>query len=129
MNNPANLRLRILAALNDSMIILLPHTIFLFYLSESSNLENLIFNIIAYVILIFLPLALIIPLFYNAYLISKFGWTPGKALTGLKITDEDSKNLSYKRSFFRQTTGYGFSTLLFGLGFLSIIKDSKKQGW
>lgn len=125
----AGFKLRILAALNDWLILFLPHNLFLAYLSTSANLPTLIINIFLYLIIILFPLMLISPLFYYAFLTSKIGYTVGKAVTGLTVVDENGHNLSYKRSFFRHTTGYTISSLLLWLGFLTIIKDPNKQGW
>lgn len=126
---PANFKLRLLASLNDAQLLFLPHSLFWLYLSGSSSLSNLAYNISLYLILIVFPIFLFSSLFYHPWLTSHLGGTLGKLLTGLKITDENEKILTYKRSFFRATTGYGFSGLFFGLGFLSIVKDPQKLGW
>lgn len=131
MNKPfAGFGLRFLASLNDSAIGLLIHVVFLNYIIASSNsLSQLAFNLVLYLILIFLPVSILSYLIYYAWFISNFGGTFGKLLTGLEVTDDSGKKLSYKRSFFRSTVGFTFSSLFLWLGFFSIIKDPKKQGW
>lgn len=76
-----------------------------------------------------LPAVLVRPLLYDAFLTSKLGGSLGKLLCGIRVTNEEGKYLDYKKSFFRATVGYAFSSVFFGLGFLSILKDQKRQGW
>jgi uncharacterized RDD family membrane protein YckC len=67
---------------------------------------------------------------YNACFISKLGGTPGKLLFGLRVENRDSNELiDKKRAFYRFTLGYFFSSQLFGLGFLRIIKNPENLAW
>ena len=66
---------------------------------------------------------------YDAFLVSRFGATLGKALLGLRVEDENSQNLTYWMSVFRHTVGYTVASLLWGTGFFWIFKDVKRQGW
>lgn len=57
------------------------------------------------------------------------GATPGKKLLGIKITRDNGDKLTYPSAFIRYI-GFlvsSFTTLFFGLGFLWIIWDKKKQ--
>lgn len=129
-NNLASFKLRLLAfLLGESLgwfVILFPGT---YLVNKSSSLDTLIYNLVFFLIIFILPTLLFANYFLNSYLISRFGWSFGKLLTGLRITDEEGKNLTFKRSFFRLNIGYQFSALLFRIGFWSIIKDKDKQGW
>ncbi len=71
------------------------------------------------------PLGFLHSLLFTHY----FGGTVGKLLTGLRVVDNLNQRLNFKRVFFRQTIGYQFSGLVFGLGFLSILKDENKLAW
>lgn len=71
----------------------------------------------------------IIGIFYSSATTYWWGGTPGKLLTGLRVTGEDGKPLTFKRLLFRHTIGYQLSGLLLGLGFGAVIKDVNKQGW
>lgn len=69
---------------------------------------------------------------WNLYLIlltNLFGGSLGKVVLGLRVTDENGRNLSIKRSAFRYLIGYFISRILFYLGFLYIIWDRKKRGF
>jgi len=125
----AGFLVRFIAFWLDALILLLPHAIAWSYLAGSSNLASFGQGIIFYITLLALPMMFFSSLFYYAWMTNHLGGTPGKLLTGLEIKNEDGNRLSYKRSFFRHTTGYAFSGVFFWLGFFSIIKDSEKLSW
>jgi len=124
----AGFHLRLLAFLTDWAILFLPNSIFWFFISLSSSLSELGFGLVVYLLVWLLPL-LALGFLYSSLLTYYFGGTLGKILTGLRVTDEKGGRLTLKRIIFRQTVGYGFSFTLFGLGFLSVIKDPLKQAW
>ncbi len=125
-NIPANFKLRFLASLTDDCISILIFSLCLYFISTQPTLSLALSSFLLFTILIFLnPIVLFNSIPFTHYL----GGTPGKLLTGLKVTDESGKRLTFKRIMFRQTIGYSFSSLIFGLGFFSIAKDPKKQGW
>lgn len=124
----AKIRLRLLAVYLDSAILSLPITFLLWYAVASYSIPILVqrlFLLLIMWILFFIIINLLHDIFFTHY----FGGTIGKLLTGLKVIDEHGNYLSLKRSFFRHTVGYQFSSILFGLGFLAIIKDPQKQAW
>ncbi len=127
-NKPAGFTLRFLAMSLDSLIVWLPLTGYWLILTNSQSLPEFASNLSWYIVLVLLP-SCVVWLWYIVPLVHFFQSTLGKMLTGLKITDEDGKPLTFKRNLFRHSIGYQFSGLLFGLGFLAIIKDSNKQGW
>jgi len=54
--------------------------------------------------------------------------TPGKGIMGLRIVTRDGGGLSFLRSLFR-LFGYWLSTLLYGLGYLWIAIDNRREAW
>lgn len=56
------------------------------------------------------------------------GATPGKRLMAIKITKDDSFNLTYPIAFIRYI-GIFISTISLGLGYLWVVWDKKKQAW
>lgn len=56
------------------------------------------------------------------------GATPGKRLMAIKIIRSDGSKLSYPSAFLRYI-GYFVSAFVFGLGYLWMIWDKKKQAW
>lgn len=124
----AGFHLRLLAILIDWLILFLPNSFFWFFISLSLSLSELGFGLSVYLLVWFLP-SLALGFLYSSLLTYHFGGTLGKIFTGLTVTNEKGQRLSLKRTIFRQTVGWGFSFTLFGLGFLSMIKDKNKQTW
>lgn len=56
------------------------------------------------------------------------GQTPGKMLLGLRVVRPTGEAMTFGIAFLRWV-GYLFSGLFFGLGFLWIAFDGRKQGW
>ena len=56
------------------------------------------------------------------------GQTIGKRAMGIKVVRADGKALDYAEAVVRYL-GYIISAIPFGLGFLWVIWDKKKQGW
>ncbi len=125
-NNPANFKLRFLAQFTDDCIGIAIFMLCIFYVLQQVTLSSAISQLLLFTILIFLNPFVI---FNSIILTHYFGGTLGKLLTGLQVTDESGNRLSPKRIFFRQTIGHSFSYLVFGLGYLSVIKDPQKQTW
>lgn len=125
----ANFGYRLIANLLDTAILPLPVMVFFWAISYSNNLSDFTIGLVSLIVFIILPLLLIKPLLYDAWLNSNIGGTLGKILTGIEVTDENGKRLSYKKSFFRYTTGYAFSSVFFGMGYFSVITDPNKQAW
>ena len=125
-NNPANFKLRLLASLLDFFIFALILILCVYFAIQKPNLsEAITFFLLLSILVLLNPLVLYSHIIFTHY----FGATPGKLLIGLKVTNENGGRLSLKRIFFRQTVGYNFSMLVFGLGYLSVIKDPAKQAW
>lgn len=125
-NKLASFKLRFLAQLIDNLIGLLIFVLCIFYVLQRPSLSQAISLLILLTILILLnPIVLYHSILFTHY----FGGSPGKLLTGLQVSDENANRLSFKRILFRQSIGYSFSGLAFGLGFLSVIKDPQKQAW
>ncbi len=56
------------------------------------------------------------------------GYTPGKALMGLRIITTDGRKISFFRALLRYLA-YFLSAVLFFMGFLWIFVDRRRQGW
>jgi uncharacterized RDD family membrane protein YckC len=56
------------------------------------------------------------------------GYTPGKALMGLRIITTDGRKISFFRALLRYLA-YFLSAVLFFMGFLWIFVDRSRQGW
>lgn len=70
----------------------------------------------------------IVTIVYFTYFHGSVGQTPGKMLCGLKVVRINGEPLGYGRAFLRWA-GYLPSSLIFGLGFLWIAWDRRKQAW
>jgi uncharacterized RDD family membrane protein YckC len=116
---------RLLAYTIDNTIYLLINLSVLNLVVRSNDIPQLAANLLLFIIVLLSPLALFHSIFFTQW----FGGTIGKLLTGIKITSSEGIALSFKRILFRQTIGYMFSSLLFGLGYFAIFKTDKRQGW
>jgi len=56
------------------------------------------------------------------------GYTPGKALMGVRIITTEGRKISFLRALLRYLA-YFLSAVLFFLGFLWIFVDRRRQGW
>lgn len=118
---------RLIAGLIDAVMWLAVWEALIFLVASSDTQSALFGNILNVVIaaLFLSPLQT----FISGFLMTHFGGTIGKLLTGVEITDENGKHLSFWRAVFRQTIGYTASGLLFWLGFIWIFIDKERQGW
>jgi len=57
------------------------------------------------------------------------GTTPGKKVLGMRVITADGMPAGFFRMALRETIGKTISTLVFGLGLLSIPADKERQGW
>jgi tetratricopeptide (TPR) repeat protein len=121
----AHFVLRLLAASIDSLLFLALNIYFWWMIAQSPDIQTLSYNLFLYLIIALFPLGF--P--YQILLTYWFGGTIGKLVTGIKITSVEGSGLSLKRVAFRQTIGYMFSWLFFGLGYWAILKDEKRQAW
>ena len=127
-NRYAGFWVRFLALYLEGHLTLLVFSFWVYSISQSQTLTQLWQGLVAIFVFFVLPYA-VISIFLRAYLTYRFGGGIGKLLTGLRVIDSDKKFLSFKRSLFRYTVGYTFSSVLLLLGFLSVIKDPQKRGF
>ncbi|MBI2029220.1 RDD family protein [Candidatus Gottesmanbacteria bacterium] len=129
VNQPAGFFIRFIGYFIDIALFWTALLLFLFFSGLSTkNLPQLIGSSIV-AISIFGILGGFIYYFYLAFTTSRFGATVGKMLVGVIVKNEAGNYLTFKQGLFRYIIGYTVSSLLFGLGFLWIIRDPKKQGW
>ncbi|MEK7164228.1 MAG: RDD family protein [Patescibacteria group bacterium] len=75
-------------------------------------------------------ISLIISVGYYVYFIGNRGQTPGKMVLKIKVQKlEDGSNLGYPGAFMREVLGKFVSGVVFGLGYLWMIRDKDKQTW
>jgi uncharacterized RDD family membrane protein YckC len=65
---------------------------------------------------------------YQVFFWTFTGYTPGKALMGLRVVRTNGQNVGLLRSIIRYL-GYIIAIVPLGLGFLWIIVDDRRQGW
>jgi len=85
------------------------------------NLSQIIFDFGYYLDYIFYVL-------YSSVFLSLFSTTPGKFLCKLRVLGENNLRISKTSSVLRSSL-QPFSMLLFGIGYVSMFKSSKKQAW
>ena len=121
----ADFKIRLVASLIDSFICLLLFALLYWDIVNQPDLPGAFADTILALTILFNPVLIL----YSVLMTYYFGGTLGKLVTGLQIVAEDHKKLSFQRIFFRQTIGYSFSWIFFGLGYYAIVKDPNKQAW
>ena len=101
---------------------------FVLIVVPSNTLEELVKNVLIFGCAIYFPTVFLYFL-YSILTTHYLGGTIGKLAVGLKVVNEKGQKISLKRAFFRQTIGYMLSGGILFAGFLSMIKNPKKQGW
>jgi uncharacterized RDD family membrane protein YckC len=74
------------------------------------------------------PILFLIVLLYFVFFWSLVGYTPGKALLGLRIVRQDGRPLSVRRALVRYL-GYWVSAIPLFLGFIWVLVDRQHEGW
>lgn len=127
MQNKANLGQRFIAELID-ISIGISITVWFFYLiSQTTDIVQILTHGLNWIVAsIWWAITIC---FVQALLVSKFGASFGKLLSGLRIVDANGKNLSFWKAFFRELGLKQVSSYFFGLGYWWMIKDEQKQTW
>jgi len=92
---------------------------------------SLVFGLLGF-FLAFVPAVggLLLTVASSAYLYKNFkNQTPGRMLLKMRVVDRDGQDISLLRGLLRETVGKFVSLLFFGLGFIWVAIDGKKQGW
>lgn len=120
---------RSLASLIDGALSFLI-TLFVAYqvVNSSHNIQEFVDTLVSYLAFILLPL-MIYNMFHLSIFTHLFGGSPGKLITGLAVTNLSGGKLPFKKILFRHLIGYQFSWLVFGLGFLAILRDPERRAW
>lgn len=123
---------RFLASFIDSVIVSIVTGIITFALSTIIELVLGSANEATVVTVLFflqIPVWLIGPIYY-IYFIGKKGQTWGKMAMSLKVVNmETNKTPGYVSAFLREVVGKVISSIVFGIGYLWMLKDDKKQTW
>lgn len=129
MNRAAGFWIRLQAHIIDSALIVLTLTApTWFIVNRSGSLEDLILPVgilLYYMVFTISPLVIL----YRVILTIKFGGGVGKLVSGIKVVGKDRKLLRFWPAMFRYIVGYFVSSLLYGVGFLWIVRNPNKQGW
>lgn len=121
--------LRFLSALVDIMVWLFIFLLVLLLISTSFEFNDLLDSLLLGLIVMIVLTTFGAPII-NSYIISKFGGSFGKLLTGTRIVkDDDGTYLDFKMAFLRNHIGYAVSSLMLGLGFIWLFVDEKRQTW
>jgi uncharacterized BrkB/YihY/UPF0761 family membrane protein len=62
-------------------------------------------------------------------MVSSYGGTFGKLLTGTTIVDTEDNKLSFWKAYFRNHIGYMVSSMLIWLGFIWIFVSKENKAW
>jgi len=65
---------------------------------------------------------------YSVFFTGYCGQTPGKMLLRIKVIRTSGGEISYGRAFLREVPGKFLSGLIFGIGYLMVAFDDRKQG-
>jgi uncharacterized RDD family membrane protein YckC len=74
------------------------------------------------------PLIFLMITFYFVFFWTLVGFTPGKAIFGLRIVRRDGRPISFGRALLR-FLGYWVSAIPFFLGFIWILISRRHEGW
>lgn len=124
--NVATPLLRILAYLIDAGIICMPIIYIFNLISQSSNVETFLNSVSIFAFFVIYPVLIAV---VTALMISQFGGTLGKLLTGTEIVNNKGEKLSFWNAVWRNTFGYMVSSMLLWLGFIWVFIDSERRGW
>ncbi len=125
-NNLATFNMRLLAWITESLLGIFIFSVFIYIAASQADIAHVVS-----IMFVYLAIVVLNPIFWyqSVILTHYFGGSLGKLLTGLRVTNETGTRLTFKRVAFRQTIGYTFAGMLLGLGFYTISRDPKKQGW
>ena len=70
-----------------------------------------------------------IDMVYYVGLTATYGATVGKMILGLRVVDTNGQKIGFGKAALREVVGKWISGLAFGLGYLWVAFDEKKQGW
>jgi uncharacterized RDD family membrane protein YckC len=85
-------------------------------------------NQVGQFIVLISPILFLVVLLYFVFFWTLVGYTPGKALLGLRIVRQDGRPLSFGRALLRYL-GYWVSAVPLFLGFIWILFDRQHEGW
>lgn len=71
----------------------------------------------------------VVLMIYSILMLHYYDATIGKRMLGLKVTSVDGKKPAVLDIVIRETIGKFLSAIVFGIGFITVGVDPKKQGW
>lgn len=127
-NNIASVWQRILSHFIDLFIAFLLPLYFLNLISNTTDVQTFLDSSSIGVVFIFFAYPVIYAAFIS-FMVSNFGGTLGKLLTGTKIVNSNGENISFWRAFFRNHIGYMISGVFLWLGFVWVFIDKERRTW
>ncbi len=110
---------RLMAFIIDEVLLFIGLFILFFILEtagvKSGGVEKIIFWILSIV--------------YNVIFLQKWGATIGKKLLKLRVVNTDYQPVAVGQILLRESVGKIYSSLLFNLGFLYVLKHPQRQAW
>lgn len=85
----------------------------------------LLIGLVGTSILVFMAIEIV----YFAGLTAAYGATVGKMVLGLRVVTTNGQKIGFGKAALREIIGKWISGLVFGLGYLWVAFDEKKQGW
>lgn len=128
MNNIAHPSKRLLAYALDTGINLIVPSLLIYNMSLAQTPELLLARLGTLLIFVIF----VYPIIYSAFtsgMISLFGGTVGKLLTGTKIVSNSGEGLTFWRAFFRNRIAYMISGIFLWLGFIWVLVDKQRRAW
>lgn len=127
MTNIATPLHRILASVIDCILMIIPTTLGILFISGATSPTTLLNHLLSFLVfvVVFWPAST----FLYCFLTSHYGGSPGKLLTGIAIVNSKNKYISFWLAFFRSYVGYFVSGTLFFLGFAWILIDKQRRAW
>jgi len=98
------------------------------YISKSNTIEQFM-SLLLWIIIFSIFSGFLIEAIITPLLISEFGGSLGKIITGIEIVSTASKRLSFWKAVFRNYVGYVISGIFLWLGFIWIFIDKDHRGW
>jgi uncharacterized RDD family membrane protein YckC len=127
--SPAGFCIRLVAVIIDGIIMTIVHIPINMFFPTPNHMQYVQFDATTYTnIGINTLFSLIVIFFYYGWFYKNKGATPGKLAMDLRVINtENGQNLSYLRTFFRETVGKFISAMVFGIGFIMVAFRSDKK--
>lgn len=100
----------------------------LLWITKVDTLAELVTRLIQHALIFWLPLMIVLA-GLELWLLPQYGASIGKLVTGLRVHDGKSKQLSIKMLIFREYIAKRISSVFLWAGFWWMLRDSKGRTW